>query len=825
MAEVLDLPVVERGHRIADLCGEDGELQKAVESLLVTADDSGAFATGGALRSLDRHLYSDRLSEDRTLPENIGPFEIVRELGRGGMGVVYEAWQQRPRRRVALKMLRTGLSGAHARARFEAEAEVLGRLCHPGIAQVYEAGVLEIDLDAQPYICMELVTGKRISDYVHEANLPLADRLDLIARVCDAIQHAHRAGVIHRDIKPANILVATHAVDENDVLAAAGRIPGAQPKVLDFGIARFSEGKREDGDESVHARLGGTVPYMAPEQLEFDAPLPNARTDVYALGVVMYELLTGRLPYDFSNGDIADAIHVVRNEDPTPATSLNRALRGDVSTIVATAIARDPASRYASPAALAADIRRFLEHRPIVARRPGTWYLVSKFARRNRALVGGVVATILCLTAGLVAASLQAVRAVRAEHVAIVHRDRAEQALRLSESQRQIADEQTRRAKAVAGFLTETFGTLNPNDLGRDRVFDDMLERASRRLKNSLDEDPLVRAELHRRVGELFAELGENAAASPHIVAAYRLYRAQLGDESRETLHAMISLAGSAIAAREVGLKPRDLLRDVLRVGEREFGRRDPLVLRALRLEENLVARGGNYDRALQLLEEYLAIAPDDPQFQLHYFQAKGGIHEVQLQFAAAIASYEQALAIAEVDREESSATVLHCRRQLAGAQWKSGQFWLAQKNLTEAIDIATRAYGPDRPITLELLFYLGRATTSLGDEETAQRYYLQALAGQEKVLGLGHPDTINTMRRLSWSALRSNDLATVEMLANRLASARDRSLGAEASPGRVTALVAHLALKRGDAKQAMAIIEEAIERTEKTIGSRHPRT
>lgn len=820
LAEVIDLPVFERDTRLNELCGADESLRTAVESLLMTCDDSGAFATGGAIRVLDKR--NDIRSEaDYEVPAALGSFEIVSELGRGGMGVVYEAWQQRPRRRVALKMLRADLASESARERFEAEAEWLGRLCHPGIAQVYEAGVLETEDGPYPYICMELVSGRAITKVAQQEKLSINERLALVARVCDAVQHAHIAGIVHRDLKPANILVAT---EEKAAAQAESNRTRLFPKVLDFGIACIVDAKETDSGNHDIGHLGGTVPYMAPEQLEINAPTPTAQTDVYALGVVLYELLTGRLPYDFSQGDIADAIHLIRHEEPTSATAVNRSLRGDVATIVATAIARDPSERYAAPAELAADIRRFLDHRPIVARQPGTLYVAAKFARRNRTLVGGIVAAFICLAAGLVATSYQAIRATRAESVAVFNRDRAEEALALSESQRLLADQQTRRAQSVAAFLTDTFGTLNPVDLGRDHAFDDMLDRASERLMDSLDEDPLVRAELHDRIGALYRELGETASAAPHIAATYVLYRDELGPNARETLDAMITLAESGPAAKEVGWNRWQVLDEAEAIATELYGTQDDLVLRAQRKRIHFYISAGRYTQALDMLDDYLADSPGTVDQQVYVLQSRGGIHEVQLRLPLAIADYEQALDLSLDHYADSPVTILRAHKLLANVLWKSGRYLQAELHFDAALDIANEAFGSDRPATLRLMFQLSRIAASQGDEATALEYFDRVLAGQEEVLGLGHHETQETMRKMAWSALRAHDLETVESLVDRMQQARADHWGPNTafydSP-----LHVRLALAHGRSDEARELVASAIDRAESGIGPEHPRT
>lgn len=373
--EARALPPPERAALLARECGEDRVLREEVEALLKEEGTLGDFMSRPA--TLDVVPLPPPLPLSQ--PERIGAYRILKPLGFGGMGVVYLAEQDSPRRAVALKLLRLDTASAAQVERFEQEAELLGRLVHPGIARVYEAGWTETETGRRPFFAMEFVEGRPLTEYAAERALDLAARLRLVSQVAEAVHYAHGRGIVHRDLKPTNVLVDARG----------------EPRVLDFGVARpLGEGSRA----TKTGQLVGTLAYMSPEQASGRFEITPSG-DVYSLGVILYELLTGRLPIATEHVPLHEAVRRIREDEPIAAGAVRRELRGDLETILGKALAKEPERRYASAAELAEDLRLFLEHRPIRARRPTSLYVAWKLVRRHRLLAATGLALFVVLSA------------------------------------------------------------------------------------------------------------------------------------------------------------------------------------------------------------------------------------------------------------------------------------------------------------------------------------------------------------------------------------------------------------------------------------------
>lgn len=493
--EALSRPIADRAEFVRNRCDGDPLLIDEVMSLLRHAGDSTAFLETPA-------ADVPAAVESEPLPARIGSYVIRELIGAGGMGVVYLAEQENPRRTVALKVMQAGLRSRTMQRRFQVETSLLARLKHPGVAQIFEAGMHE----GRPYFAMELVEGRTLIDFAQAEGLSNRERLTLLTQVCHAVQHAHQNGVIHRDLKPGNILVT----DEGQV------------KVLDFGIARSNDPDLAATTlETSPGQLLGTLPYMSPEQLSGDPDEVDTRCDVYAMGVIGFELLTGRLPRDLTDLPLIEAIRVICEEAPAELSAIDRTLRGDLETIIATAITTEKDRRYQSISDLATDITRYLDDQPIVARPATTLYQLRKFAQRNRTLVGGAAVTFLVLLAGIVVTSLLLIRSLRAEA-------RAEhEALKLS---------------AVNQYYRSIFTPFTNRPNPEFVTLQELLDRTALNLDQTFPDEPELRASIQEALGAGYSAFPPTMPlAEQHLGEAMQTQSALLGERHPDTLSTMLS--------------------------------------------------------------------------------------------------------------------------------------------------------------------------------------------------------------------------------------------------------------------------------------------
>ncbi len=721
-ADACDLPPEAQAAFLDRMCAGDPELRADVETLLAHDDRTlpmkqrVSAATALGFGNMDAGAAVSPDVDPEALPARIGNYRILRRIGQGGMGTVYEAQQSNPRRTIALKVIRPGIASEQILRRFRFEAAVLGRLQHPGIAQIYEAGTAEVALGdgrtvEQPFFAMEYVCGRPLDEDAAKRRLGTRERLELLVSVCDAVQHAHQKGVIHRDLKPGNILV-----DER-----------GQPKILDFGVARITDADVQMTTLQTHVgQLIGTLPYMSPEQIAGDPHELDTRSDVYALGVVCYQLLTGRLPYDLHGKTIPEAARTVVERSPVPLSAINRVFRGDLNTIVAKALEKDKQRRYQSASDLAADIRRFLTHQPIAARPPTTFYHLRKFARRNKAMVTVVVVAFVALAGALLRVTWERDRAIRAEHLARARLARIET--------------ETQNIRVINQFFTSMLAAADPGHDGRDVRVADVLDRAAAGLASQFENQPEVEAALRNTIGVTYTSLGLYKDAEPHLRRALALRRAALGENDAQTLDAMTSLAG---ALKELGRldEAERLIRATLDAGRASRGPDDPETLRA-----------ANNLGDIQLIQ--------------------GKLREAEQTWSAALDAQRRVL-------KRDDPLLLQTTNNLAQLLKRTNRPAEAEPLLREALALQVENAGEEHPDTLVFMNNLSLVLQALGKLDEAEDILQKVIEIRRRVLG-DHPATFTAISNLSRLLRKRGRPADAEPLAREALGGFERCLGAE---------------------------------------------
>lgn len=664
--------------------------------------------------------------------ERIGPFRILQSLGRGSNGEVFLAEQSAPRRRVALKVLRSDVVDPRVHSRMLFEAETLARLEHPGIARIYEAGLYRPDTGeivtptnpyhdhAQPYFVMQHIDGVDVTAHARAAKLGTEARLRLMATICDAVDYAHSRGVLHRDLKPANLLVD-----------ADGR-----PYVLDFGVARLLDGDRDLTLQTQVGELLGTVPYMSPEQIRADPDALDTRSDVYALGVVLYELLTGRLPYDLARKTLQQALRAIVEDSPPRLGTLDHTHAGDVEVIVAKALEKEPARRYSSAAELAADVRRHLAREPILARAASIGYVLTRYAARNRAAVLAFAAVTLTIAAGLAGTSYWALRAQHAENAALEQRDRA--------------NYEADSARTVARFLAELFMAPAPgNARGETLTARDMLERGRQQLATEIDDRPLVRADLEHTLAEVYRAMGMPDDAIVNQRNALRLRERHLGTDAIDTLNSVNSLGVIELdRGRYEDAEP--LLRRAHEGRARVLGAEHVDTLASANNLGLLSLFRGEHEEALSIFEDVRAVqlatvGPEHPDTLTSNENIANALVAAQ-KHDSALDLYEEVLdarrRILGVDHPDT----LRSLGNVSGALYHLGKHELASRTFGEALEIQQRIMGPDHPDTLRTRGNLAECYRQLGRLDKAEPLFASTLAGQRRILGDRHAETILTI-------------------------------------------------------------------------------
>jgi eukaryotic-like serine/threonine-protein kinase len=810
-------PPEERQSFVERVCANDAHLRSRVDTLLNTQIETVVLTEPSAGIAVPRGEGPGSL---------IGPYKLMRPVGAGGMGMVWIAAQEYPiRREVAVKIIKPGMDSGEIIARFEAERQALAMMDHPNIAKVLDAGTTS---SGRPYFAMELVQGVPITEYCDANRLGPRERLELLVPVCRAIQHAHQKGIIHRDIKPSNILVSSYDGQPT-------------PKVIDFGIAKATGPSLTEGRlQTQFGAVVGTLQYMSPEQAETGGADIDTRSDVYSLGVVMYELLTGRTPLDWGGTNKASYVEVLRRireeEPPVPSTRLAKSretlaevaalrgvearklpqlLRGELDWIVLKALEKDRTRRYETPSDLARDIERYLNGEPVQASPLTATYRARKFARRHRLLLATAAGFLALLIAGVVASTLEAVRARRAEQAAKADRDNAV-------VQMHRADTEAETARVVNEFLqNDLLGQASSyNQAPPDQKPDPdlkvrtALDRAAAKIEGAFKNRPLVEASIRQTIGSAYTELGLYKEAGTQLEQAVKLRSNQPSDD-RDTLEAQGALATLYAAQGNVSAA-LPLVQDVLKIRQRKLGPEHPETLDAMNNVAALLFYQGNFEEAEAMLRKALKgqaktlgpLHPDTLQAQTNLadtLRFEGKLSEAEALERSGVEGYRKSLG-------PDHPNTLHAESELAALLLDEGKYPEAEAALRQTLAKNVRVLGTEHPDTALALDSLAGALRGQKRFTEAEELYRRALAVRGKVLGAAHPLTLRT--KLSLALLYQDERKYAEAEAGYAGVIRlgRQSGGADPDLDAELAGLGAVRLELGKFAEAEPVLRESLE-------------
>jgi serine/threonine protein kinase/tetratricopeptide (TPR) repeat protein len=847
---------------VAKVCRDDAALRQRIEELLRVHDQAGSLLqrpTVGLLPTVG--MLSPATPAE---PRQVGPYKLRQLLGEGGMGSVWLADQTAPvQRRVALKIIKAGMDSAQIIARFEQERQALAMMDHPHIAKVLDGGTTPEGL---PYFVMELVKGIPITKYCDQEHLTPQERLALFIPVCQAVQHAHQKGVIHRDLKPSNVLIGLY--DGKPI-----------PKVIDFGVAKATAQKLSE--ETVFTALGqvvGTFEYMAPEQAELNNLDIDTRADIYSLGVLLYELLTGSPPFpgkQLRSAAFDEMLRIIREvEPPKPSTKLSssdelpniaarrklepkkltRLVSGDLDWIVMKCLEKERGRRYESAAALAQDLQRYLADEPVQAGPPSRRYRLRKFLRRNKGPVAAVAVVMLVLILGIIGTTLGMVWATEAEADAVEQARKAEMARGQEEHQRRAADQarqneaaerkkadrekelaeaRRRQAEAVAGLLESVFRNLRPGSelAGQTELKDRLLarlEEAEAQLDHD-DLDPLTQARLQNALGLAYISLGEAAKAVPLLQSALEKRKIHRGADHPDTLISMNNLAVAYEQAGQYDLA-LPLFVETLRLRQKQLG---PDHLETLATMHNLASTYwavGRVDLALPLFMHALTkrsekLGADHPET----LATKGNLaatYQRAGQLEKAVSLYVETLDRLKAVRGADHPETLAGMHNLAGAYRDAGKLKLALDLCAKTLEKRKAKFGTYHLDTLRSMSLLALIYENAHQFDLALPLYDEAFQKRQARLGAEHPETLVGMGNVARVYSHVGKFDKAEPLFEKALALLIAKLGSDHPETlRCRANQAGMYREAGKIDLAMTIYADVLPRLKATRGEDHPDT